>query len=220
MNTTRDEAFTEEVVSRLAGVSVRQLASWDQRGFFSPEFADFDLPYSRLYSFRDVVSLKVLNTLRKDAAIPLGRLGPVKQALYALDEASWADTILYIHNKRVTFVNPRNDAFGVVAAGQALLQISLLGAARTVRDAMRRILLRTGCGGKLEKRLHSLHSRLVIAGTRVRVEDIRGMAAKGYSFARIKLEYPDLTDGDVQAALEHRRPALHGSRDLQSLKHQ
>lgn len=51
------ETFCEEITSRLTGVSVRQLRYWDGDGFFSPglAYADRSAPYSRLYSFRDIV---------------------------------------------------------------------------------------------------------------------------------------------------------------------
>jgi hypothetical protein len=69
------ETFTEDRASRLTGVSVRQLRYWDRDGFFSPNlgYEDRSVPYSRLYSFRDIVSLKVLNTLRNDAQRSVAR---------------------------------------------------------------------------------------------------------------------------------------------------
>src|SRR5882672_3208640 len=102
------ETFSEETASRLTGVSIRQLRYWDGDGFFSPSLAypDRSTAHSRIYSFRDIVALKVLNTLRNDAKVPLQHLREVKDSLLALGDTLWAETILYVHNKRVAFVNP------------------------------------------------------------------------------------------------------------------
>jgi hypothetical protein len=66
-NTTKNviAAFTEEQVERLTGVTVRQLRTWDRTKFFAPSLAyeDRSRPYARLYSFRDLACLKVLNAL-------------------------------------------------------------------------------------------------------------------------------------------------------------
>jgi DNA-binding transcriptional MerR regulator len=75
-------AFTEDQVERLTGVTKRQLRYWDRTGFFAPSlaFEDRSQPFSRLYSFRDVVSLKVLNALRNDGHVPLPQLREVRNA--------------------------------------------------------------------------------------------------------------------------------------------
>jgi MerR-like DNA binding protein len=66
-------AFTEDQVERLTGISQRQLRYWDRTGFFVPSLAyeDRRSPYSRLYSFRDIVSLKIVSALRNEANVPL-----------------------------------------------------------------------------------------------------------------------------------------------------
>jgi hypothetical protein len=52
-------AFSEEHVQRLTGITIHQLRYWDKTGFFHPEFAADDrrAAFSRVYSFKDVVSL-------------------------------------------------------------------------------------------------------------------------------------------------------------------
>jgi DNA-binding transcriptional MerR regulator len=81
-------AFTEEQVHRLTGVSQRQLRYWAQDNFFVPSLAaedESDLPPLRMYSFRDLVCLKVINALRNK--VPLGELRSVKERLSHLGEA-------------------------------------------------------------------------------------------------------------------------------------
>jgi hypothetical protein len=67
------QVFSDENVSRLTGPSKWQLRSWDRLGFFSPRFAYEDrfAPYSRIYSFKDVVGLRTIAVLMKDYHVSL-----------------------------------------------------------------------------------------------------------------------------------------------------
>jgi len=198
--------FSEEITSRLTGVSVRQLRYWDSDGFFSPSFGyeDRSKPYSRLYSFRDLVALKVLNGLRNEVKVPLGHLREVKERLLSLGEKLWGETTLYVHNKRVVFVNPETDTLEEVVSGQGVLQIPLLVASANMREAIRLLNRRKPeTIGKFEKRRDVADNQLVIAGTRIPVQNIKAFAAQGYSVDQIKLEYPTLTEEDIQAAINY-----------------
>jgi uncharacterized protein (DUF433 family) len=200
------ETFSEETASRLTGVSVRQLRYWDGDGFFSPSLAydDRRVAYSRLYSFRDIVSLKVLNTLRNDAKVPLQHLRAVKEKLQALGDALWIETTLYVHSKRVAFVNPETEALEEVVSGQGLLQIPLQVASNNMRESIKRLNQRSPDEiGKFERKRKVANNQLVIAGTRIPVESVKAFASEGYSVERIKLEYPTLTDEDIRAAINY-----------------
>jgi uncharacterized protein (DUF433 family) len=200
------ETFSEEMASRLTGVSIRQLRYWDRDGFFSPSmgFADRSVPYSRLYSFRDIVSLKILNTLRNDASVALQHLREVKEKLSGLGESLWTQTTLYVHNKRVAFVNPESEALEEIVSGQGLLQIPLLVASNNMRDQINRLKERDPRQiGKIERKRKIASNQWVIAGTRIPVESIKAFAAEGYSIERIKLEYPTLTEADIRAAIDY-----------------
>lgn len=200
------ETFSEETTSRLTGVSVRQLRYWDGDGFFSPSlgFEDRSKPYSRLYSFRDIVSLKVLNALRNDAKVPLGHLRDVKEKLAGLGDALWAATTLYVHNKRVVFENPETQALEEVVSGQGILQIPLRVASSNMREAIRLLKQRSPeTIGKFEKKRKVASNQLVIAGTGIPVENVKAFAKEGYSIEKIKLEYPTLTEDDIRAAINY-----------------
>lgn len=198
------ETFSEDRASRLTGVSVHQLRYWDRYGFFSPSmgYEDRSVSYSRLYSFRDIVSLKVLNTLRNDAAVPLQHLRSVKVKLLALGEEPWAETILYVHNKRVVFFNPKTDVLEEVLSGQALLQIPLRVASANMREAIDRMNRREEAKiGQLERKRTVANNQLVIAGTRIPVANVKAFADEGYSVNQIKAEYPTLAEADILAAI-------------------
>jgi len=202
--------FSEEMTSRLTGVSVRQLRYWDSDGFFSPSFGyeDRSKPYSRLYSFRDLVALKVLNGLRNEVKVPLGHLREVKERLLSLGERLWGETTLYVHNKHVVFVNPETDTLEEVVSGQGVLQIPLLVASANMREAIRLLNQRKPeTIGKFEKKRNVADNQLVIAGTRIPVQNIKAFAAQGYSVDQIKLEYPTLTEEDIRAAINYHAAA-------------
>jgi len=58
-------AFSQRQVGRLTGLAERQLRYWDDTGLVSPQYATENRrrPYSRVYSYRDVVGLSALALL-------------------------------------------------------------------------------------------------------------------------------------------------------------
>lgn len=66
-----DEGYTSKAASRIAGVSLRQIQYWDERGFVRPSIR---LPEGRgtrrLYSFGDLVQLKVMRELARHGLAP------------------------------------------------------------------------------------------------------------------------------------------------------
>ena len=72
-------AFSEASVERLTGLTSAQLRYWDKTGFFAPTYADDDrrTPYSRIYSFKDVVGLRTLGLLRRQHNVSLQHLRQV-----------------------------------------------------------------------------------------------------------------------------------------------
>lgn len=58
------EAFDSKTVSRIVGVSLRQIQYWDERGFLRPSVKTAGgRGTKRLYSFSDLVQLKVVKDL-------------------------------------------------------------------------------------------------------------------------------------------------------------
>lgn len=199
-------AFSEDQTERLTGVSKRQLRYWDRTGFFIPSMAYHDrrAPYSRLYSFRDLVSLKVLNALRNDASVPLPHLRDVKEKLSHLGDDLWAKTTLYVLNRRVIFHNPDGDVREEVVSGQAILEIPLHVVTSGVKEAVEALRRRDAASvGKIEKQRNIAHNAAVVAGTRIPVKSIKAFARAGYSVEDIRKEYPTLTPEDVQAAIDY-----------------
>jgi len=78
-------AFSADQVVRLTGLTMRQLAYWDDLGFFQPQYAAEDRrsPYSRIYSFKDVVGLRTLSVLKNTYRCSLPHLQQVARKLAA-----------------------------------------------------------------------------------------------------------------------------------------
>jgi DNA-binding transcriptional MerR regulator len=205
-NKTIIAAFTEDQVARLTGVSQTQLRYWDRTGFFVPTLAyeDRRAPYSRLYTFRDLVSLKVINALRNDAAVPLPHLRKVKEKLVHLGDDVWAKTTLYVLNKRVIFDSPGGKTREEILSGQVILQIPLKVVSGNMEQAIKAMSVRAPSSiGRTERKRNVVHNELVVAGTRIPVRSIKSFAEAGYSVDQIRKEYPTLTDSDIRAAIKH-----------------
>lgn len=203
-------AFTEEQVERLTGVSVHQLRHWDRTDFFAPSLAyeDRRQAYSRLYSFRDLVCLKILNALRNEAKVPLSHLRSVKEKLAHLGDDMWSKTVLYVLNRSVVFDNPQTQGKEEILSGQGVLQIPLRVVTGDMKTAVEKLHTRDHASiGKIESRRGVANRRPVVAGTRIPVDSIKEFAQAGYTVDEIRREYPTLTVEDVQAALRHEAAA-------------
>jgi uncharacterized protein (DUF433 family) len=202
-------AFTEEQVHRLTGVSQRQLRYWAQDNFFVPSLAaedESDLPPLRMYSFRDLVCLKVINALRNK--VPLGELRSVKERLSHLGDHMWTKTTLYILGKRVVFDNPETGEKEEVSSGQGVLQIPLQVVTGHMEDAVRAMRQRDeSLSGKINKKRGVAHNQPVIAGTRIPVKSIQAFWEAEHSIAFIKEQYPTLTEDDILAAINYKAVA-------------
>lgn len=199
-------AFTEDHVVRLTGISKRQLRYWDGTGFFVPSLAYENRrePYSRLYSFRDVVCLKIVNVLRNEARVPLPHLREVKEKLAHLGDDLWAKTTLYVLGKRVVFLDPESETLEDALTGQLILQIPLLAASGSMETAVRTLWRREESTiGKIERQKNVVQNQPVIAGTRIPVRSVKAFADAGYSIDQIKQEYPTLTEEDIRAAIAY-----------------
>lgn len=203
-------AFTEDQTERLTGVSRRQLRYWDRTEFFTPSLACSDrrAPYSRLYSFRDLASLKVINALRNEANVSLPHLREVKEKLSHLGDGLWAKTTLYVLKRNVIFYNPEIGAREEVLSRQAVLEIPLRVVSGNVEDAVRALRQRDpDLIGKVERQRNIACNQPVIAGTRIPVRGIKTFANAGYSVEDIRKEYPTLTEDDIRAAIEYKEAA-------------
>lgn len=196
-------AFSEEHAERLTGVTRHQLRRWDTLGFFRPSYAAENrrVPYSRVYSFRDLVSLRVLNSLRNDHAVSLQHLRAVSRKLAHLGNDRWTATTLYVLRRKVVFDDPSTLRKQEIVSGQHVLDIPLRVVIASTRKALLEMNKRGSdeLGQVVQARFIAQNER-VFAGTRIPVAAVQRLLAAGYHEREVLREYPDLTSDDVSAA--------------------
>lgn len=199
-------AFSEDQVQRLTGISKRQLRYWDRTGFFKPSLAEENrrLAFSRIYSFTDVVSLRVLNVLRNQYGVSLQHLRKAANDLPKMSEEKWGKTELFVLNRRIVFVEPETTQYREIVGKQYVIGISLRVVASDTRRDIEALRERgKGTAGTVVRSRNVCQNAWVMAGTRIRVDSIKEFAKEGYTVQQIQEEYPALTEADIEAALRH-----------------
>jgi uncharacterized protein (DUF433 family) len=203
-------AFSEEQIGRMVGLTKSRLRYWARTDFFKPSFVEEDgrLPYSRFYSFKDVVALRTLEMLRVQNNVPLQHLRKVAEKLAHLQDELWTGTTLFVLNKKVIMVNPEVGRPQEVVSGQYVLSIPL---SKVIEDTKNDIVAfrsrPANTVGHLSRNRSIARNALVVSGTRITVGSIIRLYEDGYTVDQIIDEYPDLTPEDIETALEHGRDA-------------
>ena len=199
-------AFSAEHVMRLTSLSKSQLRYWDKTGFSQPRYAfeNRRSPFSRIYSFKDVVGLRTLGILRNDHGIPLQYLRKVARELKQYVESPWSDTTLYVRDKEVVFNDPHVKRPRTVLKDQYEADIPLKKVAHDVVSETNAMRTRSDSEiGQIRKHRYIQHNAAVISGTRIPTKAICRYRQAGYSIAKIMGEYPSLTRKDIKAAMEY-----------------
>lgn len=201
-------AFTTDTVARLTGLSARQLHGWDRTGFFVPSHADPNRrrPYSRVYSFADVVALRTIAKLR-ERGVSFPDLKRVRAFFGPDRNEDWRNRRFFVVGRRVFFSH--EDA--VVAAnplGQQIVPdvLDLGPIVNEVRAAVERLPERPlDQIGQIDRDRFIMGGVPVLAGTRIPTATVDWFACHGYDATSILREFPRLRLPDVEAALEFER---------------
>jgi uncharacterized protein (DUF433 family) len=199
-------AFSADHVVRLTGLTKSQLSEWDKTGFFKPQYAHENRrsPYSRIYSFRDVVGLRVVSVLRKQHNVSMQHLRKVAERLSNEDYAFWSQEVFYVLNREVYFHEPETQQVRSILKGQYAATFPLEPIIGEMRHAAAKLRDRTADQiGRIERHRLVMHNAPVIAGTRIPTGAIKRFKEAGYSIEGIMKEYPSLTKADVEAALAY-----------------
>lgn len=203
MNKRVIQAFSEDHVSRVTGLTKGQLRAWDRRGFFRPRYAyeDRHAAYSRVYSFQDVVGLRAIAKLMHEHQVSLQQLSKVAEELVRRGYGHWATVKLYVVRGQVHFRRPGTvDVEGVWDGQFAMLPI--VEVINDVNEQVRKLQIRSEDQfGRIEQHKYVVRNSPVIAGTRIPTAAIRRFHEAGFTVEQILREYPTLTDKDVAAAL-------------------
>jgi uncharacterized protein (DUF433 family) len=197
-------AFTPEQACRVAGLSRRQLSYWDATGFFRPRFVEQTRRrFGKMYSFKDVVGLRTIGTLRD--RLPLQELRRIGAWLHERYDEPWSTLRFFIVGRTVVFEDP-GGVRGVAGSAQQVLPISLGEMERESEEATRSLLERTPDQlGRIVRNRYVQHNAWVIDGTRIPTSAIWDFHRAGADVAGIQREYPRLTKLDIERALEFER---------------
>lgn len=192
-------AFSAEQVVRLTGLTPRQLAYWDQTGFFKPQYAaeDRKVAYSRIYSFSDLVGLKTIAILINEHNVTLRELKKVAEKLSKYSTRPWAELRLGVWKRKVQWIEPDTGLPAGVDDKQYLM-IEMFDVINDMKQAVRRARNRDASEiGKIAQHRYVARNQPVVAGTRIPTRAIMNFHNAGYSPAQIVAEYPTLTEQDV-----------------------
>lgn len=192
-------AFTPDQACRVSGLTRRQLAYWDKTGFFHPRMTTERARFSRMYSYRDVVGLRAIATLRDK--VPLQQLRRVGQWLYDRHEEPWSRLRFQVFGREVVFEDesgiPR-----VAGTDQVVLSILMTDVEQDASRAARQLLEREPDQiGNIVRARNVQHNAWVLDGTRIPTSAILDFHEAGYTTKQILQEYPRLTQRDVESAL-------------------
>lgn len=195
-------AFSIEQVATLAGLSYDRLTRWDSEGFFVPSLASENrkVPYSRIYTFEDVVSLRTLSILR--SKVSMQHLRVAADVLKKHAGKPWSELALYVLNREVHFTNPSTQEIEGTVGGQRVLPIKLDSVAEEMMERAEQLRHRdANTIGRVMSKRYVMGGVECVAGTRVPVATIRRFSAAGYSSQQIRHELPVLELKDIKAVL-------------------
>ncbi|HMO73291.1 MAG TPA: DUF433 domain-containing protein [Paracoccaceae bacterium] len=193
-------AFGETEAAALSGVTVGQLKRWDRLGFMHPSYADENrrVPYGRIYSFRDIVTLRVLGQLRNSYGVSLQHLRKVSEKLSHMGDKKWTACTLYVLGKRVVFNDPRSDERVEIVSGQRVFDVPLRVAISDTRQALQEMNRRTPDQfGQVVHGRFTLQNEQVFKGTRIPITAVQSFLDAGHSVDAILSEFPDLSEKDI-----------------------
>lgn len=202
-------AFSVDHAARLTEISKARLTRWDREGFFSPEYSDPEdrgNPYSRVYSFTDLVGLRTLKILVDTHHISLAELRKTYPALAKKVEHPWADTQLSVLNGKVVWDldSLPHDRHGQTAGRHIELPTVASEIAQKAEGLRNRD--RNQIGATTRHKFIA-HNALVVAGTRIPVAAVESFIRAGYADKAIVEEYPTLDLFDVSTIRRNMRVA-------------
>ena len=132
--------FTTKQVMSFTGLTSRQLNYFDTTGLLSPSVQPaHGRGTSRLYSFRDVVVLRLIAKLRRQG-ISLQTVRKAVDYLHTMEQTTLSDSVLAINGEDVVMVERDQLAVSLLKQpGQLCFLIDVGGITREVEDAIRAI---------------------------------------------------------------------------------
>lgn len=193
-----------EQAARVIGVSKSTLQYWEDTGVYAASFIDpmEHRAQRRLYSFRDLVSLKAIVRCRKELEVKLEDIRQAGAYLRRFHDYPWSSLRFGRVNHRLVFWNPDEQRWIAATDGSPTL-FDFGGLPEEVAEDIAAALKRDpSTVGQIAQHRYIKGNQPTIKGTRIPVATIIRYHNAGYSADAIIAEYPDLTHEDIAAALE------------------
>lgn len=197
------QAFGQELVTRITGLTKRQLEYWDQLAVVQPSIAPWEPWLPRLYSFRDLMKLKVAAEMRRRHIIP----SRIKRSMDELEARGFEDPLLTLRfvadpkGTQVFYLDPATGPMSVRAVDQtaAVYDLRLRDLRSGLEETINELTQRPT--GEV-RQMRGVHANApVIEGTRVPTAKIARLRNEGWDVDRILAAFPHLVREDVEAAL-------------------
>lgn len=185
--------YSADQVRKLTGLSARQLSYWAQTDFFRPAH-ELESPerFGRVYSFNDLVGLRVIAVMRKK--VPLQELRRVGEWLNEHRDR-WAGRTFWVGGRRVYWEDPTGIRVGTMQPLQAEMPIEMDAVTADMRRAISDAQNRPADEyGQVERRRYTMGHKPILAGTRIPTLAVWELHVSGCSADRIRREFPRLTD--------------------------
>lgn len=199
-------AFSAEHVAQITGLTANQLRYWDRTGFFRPTYAHTGegIKPIKIYSFKDVVGLRIIAVLLKEHKLSVQYLKTVAKELLLRSDAPWSSLALAVCKGEVVIIDRESGHGQGIFSGQGIL-VPIIDQIRHVRRAAADLSRRnSGQIGSLERHRNVAHNARVFAGTRVPVRAVEQFLDVGYTVDSILNEYPVLDRKDIEAVIRER----------------
>ena len=200
-------ALDSERVSRLTGIPKSPLTHWENRGVFNASYVDPNprTPFRRIYSFRDIVSLRALALIRRDARVSFQEILEASNYLSQFYESPWSELRFGLLSGKLVFWDPKRKQWSQ-STGQQVLELNVEGIPEEIKQSIPDALKRDESQyGVITKNRYVQHNQPIIAGTRIPTSSIWSFHSAGYTNEEILEEYPHLTLEDIRAAVEYER---------------
>lgn len=208
-------AFTASQIATLAGISVDRLRYWERTKAFEPERAKRIVsgPYSRIYSFQDLVNIRVMARLRIEHNIDLAQLRRISRYLGKYQDSPWSSLAVRVNGKKLEFRDPATAKWiSADPFGQSLLAIEFAEVSSSAEyDARKSMRRNPELHGKLSRHRNVMSNELVFAGTRIPVAAVVRLLNHNYSVDEVLRSYPTLTEKDVLIARKHEHASSHAA---------
>jgi uncharacterized protein (DUF433 family)/DNA-binding transcriptional MerR regulator len=186
-----------EHATKVGGISHRQALTWAKNGILVPSrvYVTDYRPYTLLYSFDDLVALRVISILREQYGLSLQAARAASDAIRATPKTDWNDQPLWVLDKRVHISDPLDTS---------AIRLDLAAISAGVRKDADKFWQRDPVNyGKIEYRRDVYGGTLVVKGTRISVATVANLIAAGWDADRIRRSYPTLQPEDIRGVMHY-----------------